>query len=174
MTPEAGATLLGVFASIGIAIVGWVRANRADRHAGRAEVRAEEAHELAKAAEERADRLERMQIERRDVSWSQRDRTDRDVLSFANVGADTAHDVELIVDSIYDEFPRRVQQHGAVGPGDKIGMNFHTELEEKRQQFNATRATSSIRLPTLGVRVRIVWRSELDVPGIQEYDRITL
>lgn len=174
MNAEAGIALAALVASVGSTIVNWARANRADRHASRAETHAEEAHELARAAEERADRLERIQIERRDVSWLQHDRTDRDILSFVNVGADTAHDVELLVESIYDEFPRRVQRHGAVTPGDKIGTNFRTELEAKRDQFNATRATGSVTLPNLGVCVRIVWRSELHVPGIQEFERITL
>ena len=94
----------GVWASIvivlGIAVVGWaqaVRASRVAKHAnvesGRANEIAADALELAKAAEERADRLERISLERRDVHWTQRDLPDGIGFIFHNAGVDPAHQV---------------------------------------------------------------------------------
>lgn len=61
MDATQAAAWVTIAVTLGIAIVGWHRGNRADYHA-------REALELARSAETRAARLERLTVERRDVT----------------------------------------------------------------------------------------------------------
>lgn len=165
MTPEAGATLVGVVVTLGIALVGWAKAHGADQHAA-------EAIRLAQSAENRADRLERVQIERRDVKWVHRVVKKGDVLSFENAGSDAACNVELVVDSTDGEFPRKHQEFGDIPAAGRIGMHLTSEVRAKEQQQVADAAANIWGPVNTAVRVRITWRSPLGVPGIQEFERI--
>lgn len=165
MTPDAGVALVALAVTVGVAVVTWHRANRADRHA-------DQALELAHAAEARADRLERLQLERRDVRWVKRD-APRTTVSFLNAGSDPAYDVQLIVDSVAGLFPRRTQPHGNVAPAEVITMNLQAEAQAELDADNATRATGSIVPRPATVRASITWQSALGVPASVEFDRIT-
>lgn len=166
MTPEAGIALVALVATVGVAVVTWHRANRADRHA-------DQALELARAAEHRADRLERRQLERRDVTWIKRD-TERATVSFVNAGADTAYDVDLIVDSPNDDFPRRSQRHGRVEPAGRIGMRLHAEATARRETQELPVGIGHSPMAPLRVRVRITWMSELGAPEAAEFGNIVV
>lgn len=168
MGPAEGIALLGVVVALGTAVVGWFKAKAADAHAA-------QAINLALAADERADRLERLTIERRDVKWVQEPwRGDhRKGLTFSNVGTDVAHEVELVVDPIdgQAEWARRSTHQLRVEPAERLGIDLTNE--HIRQMTDHENSRLTLPRPQL-VRVRIVWRSELHAPGIQEFDRIQL
>ena len=168
MGAAEGIALLGVVVALGIAVVGWSKAKAADLHAA-------EAIGLARSADERADRLERLKVERRDVQWVQETWHDdhRRGLTFRNAGTDVAHDVELVVDPVdgQGEWPRRSTQQKRVEPAERLGIDMTQEHISHMTDHQNRRLTMP--RPQL-VRVRIVWRSELRAPGIQEFDRIQL
>ncbi|MEP7738302.1 hypothetical protein ABKW28_11665 [Nocardioides sp. 31GB23] len=165
MTPEAGIALVALAVTVGVAVVTWHRANRADRHA-------DQALEFAHAAEARADRLERLQLERRDVRWVQRD-APRTTISFLNAGSDPAYDVQLIVDSVTGLFPRRTQSHGNVAPAEVITMNLQAEAQAELDALNASRVAGSVLPRPVTVQASVTWQSALGVPASYEFDRIT-
>jgi hypothetical protein len=155
-----------VLVTLGIAIVGWSRANRASHHA-------DEALKLARSAEERADRLERLGRERGDVDWMQRDADDRETLSFRNAGSDIAYDVELVVDPADENHPRKQERWSSVGPGDRIGIKLSTLAREAQERFENA-GPGILLTPGFTVSGRITWRSELGAPGVKEFDEIWL
>ena len=186
MTPDewqAWASWAAIVITLGIATVGWnqnrraardarKQANAADLRASTAETHAARALELAESAEARADRLEQLAKERRDVRWVHREVDDRETLSFQNVGSDTAHDVELIVDPV-DDHPRQQITLPAVGPADRIGIKLTALAREAQARFDSA-GPGILLTPGFTVRARITWRSESRVPGIQEWDEIDL
>jgi hypothetical protein len=109
MAPEVVSAWVAIIVTLGVSIVGWSKANTAnrvasratdaaDRSAAAAEQSAEEAraaNELTRDANERADRAERRATTRNDVRWDSRvEGTDWVIF---NKGADDALDVVVIV-----------------------------------------------------------------------------
>lgn len=93
----AWAAWTGIVITLGIAVVGWRHARRANQRAAAANDLSAEALELARSAEARADRLEQIARERRDVAWDLFWSAFDSTLAVVNVGTDVAHDVELVV-----------------------------------------------------------------------------
>jgi hypothetical protein len=175
MSAEAWAAWAGIVVTLGIAIVGWSHARGANTRAKTAEEHAAEALELARSAEDRADRLERMATERRDVVWVHREVEDGETLSFQNIGSDTAYDVELLVDPAYDDNnnPRQRIAMTSIEPAGRIGMKLTTLAREARDRFESA-GPGILLTPGFSVRARITWRSDAGAPGIQDWDEISL
>lgn len=155
--------LLGLVITLGIAIVGWAFAVRADRRAKDAGDRADEALELARSAEARADRLEQISAERRDVVWRLIDAR-RDTVSAQNIGRDTAQEVVLTVD-FEEAIPRQTTRLPRVEPTARIGVNLTTAIadELERQRREIATSLGYIGVPTVHGRVRLSWQSDLGV-----------
>lgn len=174
------ATWAGVAVALAVAFVGWIQAwrarstsTKAGQRAARAEHRADEALELARSAEERADRLEQIAGERRDVQWKRKDTNRDDVVSFTNVGTDTAYDVELMVD--IDGNPRQSSTFPSVGPTDGVGIYLNHIVEEaKTEQRLALERAGIAGIAVVEARARITWRSELGVRCVADIGEITL
>lgn len=109
MEPEVVVAGIPILVTLGIAVVGWSKANTANRVAARATEHAERsaaaaessaeearvANELARQANERADRAEARATTRNDVHWDSRvEGTDWIIF---NKGADDANNVVVIV-----------------------------------------------------------------------------
>ena len=167
MDASAAVGWIGIVTTLGIAVVSWSRANRADSRATRA-------LELAESAEARADRLERRETERRDVAWDQRFIADAGTLSFRNVGTDTAYDVELHVDSADEtaRFPRQSARLPSVGPTEPIGVNLTVVLREAKTGGWMTTVIDETRHVT--VHARLAWRSAEGTPDSREWTALTL
>jgi hypothetical protein len=168
MNAEAAANWALLVATLGIAIIGWHRGNAAVRRANQSDARAEEALELARSAEERADRLEQMQIEPNHVEWKVRpldippDKRDRCV-AVANRGTDTAHDVRLVADIQYQG--REETHRDTVEPNESIMIDLSTMVTAERERLVAYIAQNPGRgmEPAVYVRIQITWRTELGV-----------
>jgi hypothetical protein len=159
-------TLLGLLLALGAAIVNWNYARIANRHAA-------QALDLAKAADQRADRLENIARERRDVFWSANWNEDMKALTVRNVGTDTAYDVELVVDAgVTDE--RYIARLDTVGPTELIARDLTEAHDKADSDWNASLNSGYIGLPDMGVTARITWRSESGVPGIESFDDLNL
>lgn len=172
MSTSDGLTIVGFAITLGVAIVGWTWLRRSDR-------RTAEALRLAQSAEDRAQRLEDQAIESRDVQWEPLQERNASGPAFRNVGADTAHDVQLIVEHRHAEWPRRTEPHGQVPGGGRIAMNLTTEIEEARsaareRMRNAPPGVLIAAAGGLDIRARITWRSPSGVPGSQDFDDLTL
>lgn len=175
MSPDewsAWAAWAGIVATLGIAIVGWSYARRANTGAKVANEHAAEALELAKSSEKRADRLERIALERRDVTWEHRKSGDRGILALQNVGSDTANDVVLIVDP-QNGTPRQTSSRSTVEPAGLIDIDLTALATEARQRMKNA-PPGFFLSPSFTVRARITWSSESGVPGIQEWAELRL
>lgn len=109
MEPGVAAAWVAIVVTLGIAIVGWSRANRANGEASRATELAERsataaersasearrANELTREANERAARAEARAITRSDVRWDTR--VDGSNWVLTNTGLDDAADVVVIL-----------------------------------------------------------------------------
>lgn len=106
MEPEVVVAGMTILVTLGIAVVGWSKANTANRGAGRATEHAErsaaaaetsdqEARVANRRANERADRAEARATTRNDVHWDSRVEGTNWIIF--NKGADDAHDVVVIV-----------------------------------------------------------------------------
>jgi hypothetical protein len=95
---EAAGVWAGIAITFGIALVGWAYSIRAGRRAKTAIWHSAEALELARSAEDRAERLEGAVREHRDVEWSHVVDQDANVVRFRNTGTTAAHDVEIALD----------------------------------------------------------------------------
>jgi len=168
----AWASWASIVVALGIAIVGWSYARRANAGAHLANEHATEALELAKSAESRADRLERIALERRDVTWERRKggKGDRETLSFQNVGSDTAHDVVLIVDP-QNGSPRRTSSLHSVQPAGHIDIKL-TDLATAARRRMENAPPGVFLSPGFTVRARITWSSESGVPSTQEWEKV--
>jgi hypothetical protein len=173
VSPEAGIALAALVVSLGVAIVGWTHARRSDTRVATANAIAAEALELAKSAEARANRLERIPLERRDVAWDQQWIENTCTLTFRNIGTDTAYDVELVVDPA-EGGPRQSHRQPTIAPTEPIGLCVEVLVREARQQGAVNYAEGVLFTPTADVRARITWRSESGVPGIQEWPELRL
>lgn len=166
---------VGIIITLGIAIVGWSRANRAERHAVGADDRAARALELAESAEARAQRLEAAQFERAEIRWepywSENDR----VLAVRNVGVDAAHQVELVVDPLRDTPGLRKQTSEAiVKPTGFIGIDLSRTVGAATSSAAKARARRKGAEINLAVRVQLTWRTETGAVGADRWDEIDL
>lgn len=191
MDANAVATWAGVVVALLTAAVSWIcakaagkRAQSADTRAERAEERADEAIELARSAEARADRLEHIATEIRDVVWVRNVAvgTNSDsTLSFRNTGVDSAHEVQLIVDPLRPKLPRITNNFASIEGGGLIGMNlWHVvaAADEKDDaiMFGNDRSADLVVAVVGGadVSARIVWRSASGVEGVQDMGTLKL
>jgi hypothetical protein len=179
MNAEAGVALIALVVALGVAIVGWVHANRADERIADANRIAADALDLAHSAEARADRLERIAVESRDVQWTQQDRYREGGVTFQNSGSDTAYDVKLIVDPVHGGWARREQPHGEVPPAGLAGMNLRDIAREAAAGHQPDGMGGTFELPGAlpggpnpEIRVRITWRSGEGIPDVAEFTGI--
>lgn len=172
---EATGSWAAIVVTLGIAVVGWARANRSERQAKTADAHADEALALARSAEARADRLERIALEKRDVTWERQlvGAHHRGVLSFMNVGSDPAYDVALIVDPVAGGHERKIERFARIEPAERIGIHL-TALAQEAETRAAEASPGVILTPNFTVRTRITWRSESGVPNVKEWPSITV
>src|SRR4051794_33275833 len=87
--------------AVSLLLGGWGlrQSSHANRHSA-------EALDLARAADARADRAERIQLERRDVEWEHGFDAQRNAYWAKNVGTDTAHNVVMWADPQGSDFAR--------------------------------------------------------------------
>ena len=178
MTPDdwnVAGTWAGIFVTLGIAIVGWSQAIRSERRAKAADTRALEALELARAAEARADRLERIAVEKRDVHWRRWTVPDYSpyTLSFQNAGTDPALNVTLVVDSTDQRFVRQTQTFDRIDPSDRIGINLTAAAREAAHQVRTLRDAMGLE-PRITVNARVTWNYESGVGDVWHADGLTL
>lgn len=95
MDAGAGLVMVGIVTTLGIAIVGWKQAARARADAREANNIARHSLALARSAEDRANRLEAVAQERRDVEWECTLMADPGAVDFCNIGTDPAYEVEV-------------------------------------------------------------------------------
>jgi len=159
---------IAIIVTLGIAIVGWARANRADTRATRA-------LELAEAAEARAHRLESAQFERGDVQWEVDWDEAGKTLTARSVGLDTAHNVEMIVDPLLDMPGRRQSVSAAlVKPTGSIGLDLGTPIAAATSHAARARARHAGREINLSVRAKVTWCTAAGQAGVAQWDEISL
>lgn len=156
--------------TLGIALVGW-------HFVARANSTSAEALEIAKAADQRAARLERISVEKRDVVWEAKFDPGRNgteaLLHITNVGTDSAGEVEVAVDPDLD-ISRITETAGSVAPTERVSVNLDGLAEEGRDLWlSRTRDTGHVRIPDLNMRIRITWSSASGVAAVQVIDRVT-
>lgn len=156
----------GVGVSIAVAAVSLAHSSKANRHS-------DEALALAKSAEERADRLERISTERRDVAWEFLDADDDpNSLSLRNTGTDIAYDVQLILD------PTDGERHsiGAeqVLPREILTLDITDLTAEAERQWEDYSNSGYIGTPGFVATARMSWRSETGVPDVRTWEDLRL
>jgi len=186
MSPSDGLTLVGFVITLGVAIVGWAWARRADR-------RTTEALLLARSAEERADRLEQASLERRDVAWMQgwtpnTPDSPGGSVWFRNAGTDPAVAVELVVDYeppqsdqpvIWTSDSQAVPESGArrvTSYSDEVGPNqsIHLSLPDFVADVLSRRPAGNDDRPILRLAARLTWRSRTGTPGTESWEALEL
>jgi hypothetical protein len=163
MNPSDGLTLVGFVITLGAAIVGWAWLRRADRRtaaanelAAQANAHAERAIALAQSAEDRADRLEHLEAEKRDVRWDWAWNKATAIITVTNIGTTPAHDVEVTVDTIEPTtIPRQARAAASVEPTEDLSLELEyvRSLPPKRLQGRA------LVIYRAHLRVQVVWRS---------------
>jgi len=143
---------------------GLVRASHANEVAGKALA-------LAASAEARADRMERIQTESRDVRWratNHQDRTGR--LRIQNFGSDVAERVRVTVEPIEDRADLRTEIVGIVRPLEHVQFDLmDLLLKAHGGQFTSMSAHMGF-----AVDVRIAWRSPSGVESVAELKQVQL
>lgn len=158
--------LVAIFITLSIAIVGWSKLRTTHLHSI-------EALRLATSAEQRAQRLEHLQLERRDTAWTQVawQETDRKGLSFRNSGTDTALYVELVVDPVEADWSRQSEHFESINAGERIDI----DLTQQHIDHMIDRQNARLTLPRPQlVEVRIAWRSTLGMPDSQTFIKVQL
>ncbi len=143
-----------------------------DAIAREANEKAGRALELAEAAEERATRTERIAAERHDVHWVEEWIYEPATLTFRNVGTDSAHDVEVIVD-VVESGQRRMERHGTVGPNERAGIRLEVDVRAARLA-TASNPPNVIVSYSTEFRARVTWRSDAGAHGTQEWESLRL
>ena len=133
-------TALGVLVAAGIGGWGIRQAGQANKHANRSTEIADEALAVSKRADERADRLEQLATERKDIDWKLDWIEDSDTISARNIGTDTAYNVELTVDTTKPSgFPRQRETRESVAGGEAIGYRYPSSTtQQARSSFEQT------------------------------------
>lgn len=146
---------------------------RADRRARTAEEHAAAALALARSTEERADRLERIQVERRDVTWRLVDYGVPDgTICFENTGTDTAYDVVLAVDP--DGADRRTTQASKLGPREKIAVDMPDLAQQARRRFEELLEQGAVTTASVSASARLTWSSESGVQAAQGFPDLSV
>jgi hypothetical protein len=112
-------------------------------------------------------------LEQRDIAWTHRETEDGETLSFQNVGSDTAHNVEMIVDALHSDHPRQRVEMSTVEPASRIGIKLTTLAREAWERFESA-GPGILLTPGFAVRARLTWYSESGVPDVQEWDETHL
>ncbi len=161
---------VGVWAGIAItlliAIVGWAYAIRAGRRAKTAIWHSVEAVDLARSAEDRAERLEDASREYRDVAWGHVIDQDADVIRFRNTGTTAAHDVEIAVDRQHD-LERTAVTADIVQPLQQVEVPGVPMYDDIIDSIDGEPVTTRRIVPGTA---RITWRSAAGVPSIDLRD----
>jgi hypothetical protein len=168
MSGQTLGTWAGIIVAGAIGAWGIWQAGKANDHAAASAKASADAVDLARNADNRADRLERAQFERSDVDWALSWISDVDTVSVRNVGTDTAHDVELVVD-IGEAKVRRETKLSPIAPQQPIGARLIEFANQAREDFKKMPSTY-IGLPSLQMTVRLTWKSEAGVPGIRTWE----
>ena len=177
MDSQTSGTWVGVAVAAVVGAAGWIQAVIANRVASKANEHAEasaraayEAVQLAKSAEERADRLERISTEHRDVTWER----DWDLFTrtffVQNCATDTAYDVELVVD-LPEGGARTTTRLAEVPATARIGVRLDPAV---RAVVAKPRLDLVMGPRMLRVKSRVTWRSEEQVPGVAAWENVKL
>ncbi|WP_210651329.1 hypothetical protein [Nocardioides sp. SYSU D00065] len=148
-----------------IGLWGLQRSARANGHAA-------EALELARAAEARADKLARIQLERHDVAWVQSYDKETATLSFRNVGTDVAHKVALTVDG--PDGSRQVTELVELHPTHPIGIRLTALAEDANRRWKELLDVGYIGVPAFTVRARLNWETGEGQAKTQEWEELVL
>lgn len=166
MDATEAAAWVAIAVTLGVAVVGWHRGNRAEQHAA-------EALDLARSAEARADRLERLAVERRDVTWARHDvRGEAGWVAYTNVGSDTAYDVRLLVDP--QGRARREVSADEVAPTERISLQMADFALGARRLMMELIEQNIYTTGSVQCRVRIVWRSASGVEESVEFTEVAV
>jgi hypothetical protein len=163
---EAAGVWAGTVVSLLIAIVGWAYSIRAGRRAKTAIWHSAEAVELARAAEDRADRLEAATREYRDVEWSHVVDQDAGVVRFRNAGTTAAHDVEIAIDR--KDLDRVGATTDLVQPLQQLEVPGVPMYDAMLASFGEGEPVTTPR-PVPG-KARITWRAAAGLPSIDLRD----
>jgi hypothetical protein len=176
---EAWGSWVAILVSLGVAVVGWARARRANEGASEANRIAADALNLARSAEERADRLERLALESRDVQWTEREMEGRFGVSFQHTGSDTAHEVRMLVEPVAGGWDRREEIFRDVEPTGRIGMDLTDIARQTAEGWEPDGSGGLLRKPNAlpggwvpTVRVRITWRSAEGAPEVAKFPAV--
>jgi hypothetical protein len=151
--------LLGIAITLGIAIVGWNFARRANHTSQRA-------LELAQSAEERAERTENLTRERADIEWTIAVDHGSGRLTYTHVGTDPADDVELVFDNAATE-TRTSTVAGTVAPTAQVSIESSTETFAVMAWASPTGHHGSAKSTRLRGRARLTWRTQAGAAGIR-------
>lgn len=156
-------TWVGIVLTLGIAVVGWARANRADHRAARA-------LELAESAERRADRIEQRQLQRTDVAWEHHWRKAESAVTFRNIGTDTAYQVEIVIDPVLKDRRRQRRQRllDHVAPGESVAVELEDWVRGIRGYNRAASRWPAMAQKSVEIHARVAWRHTTGVPGVYE------
>lgn len=162
MTPGDVASWVAIAASVALGGWGLRQSSRANTHSA-------QALELARSAEARADRLEAMQTESRDIEWTCEWVASANTISVRNVGTDPAHDVVLTVD--IKATARQTVEQTSIGPGDAIGYRptYSIQQDATVEAWAENRERAGI-----PASVRVTWRSANGVPDAKTWPELTL
>jgi hypothetical protein len=198
VTWEATATFVAAFIALGIAIVGWKQAARANRQAEAAVTAASTANQIAtdsntiaetsshaatksneiaekalalsEQAEERAAHAERISLERREVHWEQSN--PGAALEFRNAGTSSAYEVHLTITWNAGRTHENEGPHAKVEPGHGIRIptaDIHTTQDKASPSWRGEHPTGQ---ESFHVTARLTWRSEAGAPASQVFDDV--
>jgi len=162
---EAVGVWAGIAITLGIALVGWAYSIRAGRRAKTAIWHSVEALDLARSAEDRADRLEAATREHRHVEWSHVFDQEAGVIRFRNSGTTVAHDVEITVDR--KDHDRASVTSDIVQPLQQLEVPGVPMYDAIIASIEGETVTSQRHVPG---KVRITWRSAAGIPSIEVRD----
>ena len=148
-------------------------AAEANKHAETSAEAAREAVAIARAADERADRIEQRQLERSDVSWEPTYDAERRTISFQNVGSDVAHNVEALIDHADGKFAWEQASSPTVPPRHRIGVHLDAWAHDVYDQWQARQGADIFGRPSLHVRARLTWETESGRPRTQIWKDIS-
>lgn len=162
--------LVGVIIAVVVGGDGIRRARAADKLAVGAGTRADEALELARRADERAERAERIAFEHNDIEWRRRENVRPGTLSYVNAGTSSAHNVCMVIDLSSGSWREEVRLD-VVGPGELIGCHLPTSVRDAAIELHKQdrRGFMPGRVVSAAVDVLLTWQSEGGVPGGKAY-----
>lgn len=163
--------LVAIVVSVGTAVVGWQHAIRAQRATADANATAVQALELARQADERAQRIEDRDIERRDVRWELGKRREvGDRVTLTNIGTDTAYNVVMAVHP--EGETRREERQAEIPPDGRIEVDVSDLAQARRDRAGRLSGNAVFVGTAVPLRVSVAWTSRTGVPDAYDFERI--